>query len=169
MGLVGVAAADHLDPLADVFRRGDLDRQAEAVKQLRTQFALFRIAAADDDEAGRMTHAQPVAFNDVLARSRGIEEQVDEVVFEGHDSARTERRRLREAGFTAVDLIDTSERLGLERVPAIVFSDEAVAPAVYGLFRPVLLLPADYTESLSPEEAEHVLLHELAHLKRGDL
>ena len=34
----------------------------------------------------------------------------DEVVFEGHDSARTERRRLCEAGFTAVDLIDTSER-----------------------------------------------------------
>jgi beta-lactamase regulating signal transducer with metallopeptidase domain len=66
-------------------------------------------------------------------------------------------------------LIATSQRLGLERVPAIVFSEQAVTPAVYGLFRPVLLLPAHYTESLSRHEAEHVLLHEMAHLKRGDL
>jgi hypothetical protein len=32
------------------------------------------------------------------------------VIFEGHDSSRTERRRLRPAGFTEIDLIDTSER-----------------------------------------------------------
>jgi trans-aconitate methyltransferase len=34
----------------------------------------------------------------------------DEVVFEGHDSSRIERARLREAGFTEIDLVDTSER-----------------------------------------------------------
>ncbi|MCP4657751.1 MAG: M56 family metallopeptidase [bacterium] len=66
-------------------------------------------------------------------------------------------------------MVGTARRLRLERLPAIVFSDEAVTPAVYGVFRPVLLLPAHYTDSLSREEAEHVLLHELAHLKRGDL
>jgi hypothetical protein len=66
-------------------------------------------------------------------------------------------------------LVRCSRRLDLDRVPAIVFSKEAVTPAVYGVFRPVLLLPAHYTESLASEEAEHVLLHELAHLKRGDL
>ncbi len=66
-------------------------------------------------------------------------------------------------------LMETSERLGLERVPAVVFSERAVTPAVYGLLRPVLLLPAHSTETLSRGEAEHVLLHEMAHLKRGDL
>jgi beta-lactamase regulating signal transducer with metallopeptidase domain len=66
-------------------------------------------------------------------------------------------------------MVRTARRLGLDRLPAIVFSDEAVTPAVYGVFRPVLLLPANYAETLSPEDAEHVLLHELAHLKRGDL
>jgi hypothetical protein len=66
-------------------------------------------------------------------------------------------------------LIRTSRRLGLDRVPAIVFSQEAVTPAVYGVLRPVLLLPAHYTDALDEDEAEHVLLHELAHLKRGDL
>ena len=34
----------------------------------------------------------------------------DEVIFEGHDSSRTERSRLRQAGFTEIDLVDTSER-----------------------------------------------------------
>ena len=34
----------------------------------------------------------------------------DEVVFEGHDSSRIERDRLRGAGFTAIELVDTSER-----------------------------------------------------------
>ena len=34
----------------------------------------------------------------------------DEVIFEGHDSSRTERRRLLQTGFTEIDLVDTSER-----------------------------------------------------------
>jgi hypothetical protein len=34
----------------------------------------------------------------------------DEVIFEGHDSSRIERGRLRQAGFTEIDLVDTSER-----------------------------------------------------------
>jgi len=66
-------------------------------------------------------------------------------------------------------LVRTAERLKLSRLPAVVFSSEAKAPAVYGVFRPVLLLPAGYLDSLFKEDAEHVLLHELAHLKRGDL
>lgn len=66
-------------------------------------------------------------------------------------------------------LLDTSEKLRLDRVPAIVFSEDVVSPAVYGVFRPVLLLPAHTLDDLDREEAEHILLHELAHLKRGDL
>ncbi len=65
-------------------------------------------------------------------------------------------------------MVATAERLKLSRLPAIVFSDEVSAPAVYGVFSPVLLLPAA-SESLEREDAEHVLMHELAHLKRGDL
>jgi hypothetical protein len=34
----------------------------------------------------------------------------DEVIFEGHDSSRIERSRLRRAGFTEIELVDTSER-----------------------------------------------------------
>lgn len=66
-------------------------------------------------------------------------------------------------------LVQTSRQLNLHRIPSIVFSNEAVTPAVYGVLRPVLLLPAHYAETLANEETEHVLLHELTHLKRGDL
>jgi beta-lactamase regulating signal transducer with metallopeptidase domain/effector-binding domain-containing protein len=66
-------------------------------------------------------------------------------------------------------LIETSRTLHLKRIPAIVFAKDAVTPAVYGMFRPVLLLPHGYLKRLSREQAEHVLLHELCHLKRGDL
>jgi hypothetical protein len=66
-------------------------------------------------------------------------------------------------------LVKASRQLNLGRLPAIVFSREAVTPAVYGIVRPVLLLPERYWTDLTPEEAELVLLHELCHLKRGDL
>ncbi|KAA3608831.1 MAG: hypothetical protein D8M58_19025 [Calditrichaeota bacterium] len=66
-------------------------------------------------------------------------------------------------------LVDTSKRIGLMNLPAIVFSDKAVTPAVYGLLRPVLLLPANYLNSLPKKDVEHILIHELSHLKRGDL
>jgi serine/threonine protein kinase len=44
------------------------------------------------------------------ARFLAFLSRFDEVIFEGHDSSRTERGRLRQAGFTAIDLVDTSER-----------------------------------------------------------
>ncbi len=66
-------------------------------------------------------------------------------------------------------LVKTARRLGTGRLPAIVFSDRLLTPAVCGAVRPVMYLPRDYTEKLTPAEAEHVLLHEMAHLKRGDL
>jgi hypothetical protein len=65
-------------------------------------------------------------------------------------------------------MVATSERLKLGRLPAIVFTNEVSAPAVYGIFNPVLLLP-ERSASLERDEAEHILMHELAHLKRGDL
>lgn len=66
-------------------------------------------------------------------------------------------------------LVKVAKQLSIERLPSIVFSDQAISPAVYGVFRPVFLLPEKYVDTLTKEEAEHVLLHELAHVKRGDL
>ncbi|MGD9161400.1 MAG: M56 family metallopeptidase [Desulfobacteraceae bacterium] len=66
-------------------------------------------------------------------------------------------------------IIKTAARLKLRKAPSILFSEDAKSPAVYGVFKPVLLLPDGYLDKLSREQAEHVLIHELCHLKRGDL
>jgi len=43
------------------------------------------------------------------------------------------------------------------------------APVLYGVRRPVILLPKEWLDSLSPEDLRVVLAHELAHVKRGDV
>ena len=44
-----------------------------------------------------------------------------------------------------------------------------MSPAVCGLFRPVILLPRLLAEQLPPSQLRAVLLHELIHLRRGDV
>jgi bla regulator protein BlaR1 len=41
-------------------------------------------------------------------------------------------------------------------------------PGVVGLFRPILLLPADITQRLRPRELQAILAHELCHVRRRD-
>ena len=48
-------------------------------------------------------------------------------------------------------------------------SDTIPSPAVCGFFRPTVLIPATLVENLSPEGLRATLIHELAHIKRGDL
>lgn len=50
----------------------------------------------------------------------------------------------------------------------VVETDLVEAPALYGLFRPRILLPPGLADSLDRSELRHVLLHELAHRKRRD-
>ncbi|MHC4625111.1 MAG: M56 family metallopeptidase, partial [Planctomycetota bacterium] len=66
-------------------------------------------------------------------------------------------------------LAEAAKKLKLRRRPEVVLSREVVSPAVFGVFRPVLLMPAGEVNRLCRRELEHVLLHELAHIKRGDL
>jgi beta-lactamase regulating signal transducer with metallopeptidase domain len=66
-------------------------------------------------------------------------------------------------------LVGTAQNLKLRKIPAIIFSKSAKSPAVYGIFRPILLLPEGSLNRLTKEQAEHILIHELCHLKRGDL
>ena len=58
--------------------------------------------------------------------------------------------------------------LGVRAVARVVEEGAALAPAVVGIVRPVVLLPARLLSGLSEREVESVLLHELAHLRRRD-
>lgn len=62
-----------------------------------------------------------------------------------------------------------SREVGLRHVPRVWCSTAVTTPAVAGLLRPVLLLPADFERAFSAAEARLILRHELTHLKRHDL
>ncbi len=67
-----------------------------------------------------------------------------------------------------VDMVATlSARIGLRRVPHVHIADQPVMPMVWGLFRPVLLLPVA-AGRWSQNRLEAVILHELAHVRRRD-
>ncbi len=59
--------------------------------------------------------------------------------------------------------------MGVKRKIGLKVSANAASPAVCGLFRPVILVPQNLGPSLGAAHLRTVLLHELAHIKRGDL
>lgn len=59
------------------------------------------------------------------------------------------------------------EHLGLKRNVRLLRSEKVSVPVVWGLLQPVLMLPAG-SVSWTRERLRVVLLHELAHVKRGD-
>lgn len=77
-------------------------------------------------------------------------------------------RRLPRADLAIAEMIaGVCDRLGVRRVPAVHIADSITGPFVFGLLRPVLVLP---TRQLADRaEVEAVALHEIAHLRRGDL
>jgi len=60
-----------------------------------------------------------------------------------------------------------SREIGLRCEPRLVIGPRDAVPMVWGVWRPRLLLPLGF-ESWPEEKLSAVLLHELAHLKRGD-
>lgn len=66
-------------------------------------------------------------------------------------------------------LADCRQRLRVRRAVEAIETDRVQSPALCGWWRPRLLLPVGLTRRLTRDELRHVLLHELAHLKRGDI
>jgi len=66
-------------------------------------------------------------------------------------------------------LASCRRRLGVRRDIALRVSPQAFSPAVCGLFRPTILVPSAVLEKLSVDDLRAVLIHEVAHIKRGDL
>lgn len=67
------------------------------------------------------------------------------------------------------EIREAATTCGLRRVPRVLLSKAVPGPAMTGLFRPLLLLPADFGQAFDREERRLILLHECTHVKRGDL
>ncbi len=60
------------------------------------------------------------------------------------------------------------QRISLHRPVRLVISSRVAEPGVWGIRRPVVLLPESIAETLEREELDAVLLHELVHVERRD-
>jgi beta-lactamase regulating signal transducer with metallopeptidase domain len=84
-------------------------------------------------------------------------------------------RRIRTHGNSDVPtwLQQASERaarhIGIKNAPEILLLPGIGSPGVFGLFQPVIFLPEGQISTMSPGDAENIFLHELAHIRRGDL
>jgi beta-lactamase regulating signal transducer with metallopeptidase domain len=67
---------------------------------------------------------------------------------------------------TRLEVQRAAARIGLRWTPAIRVVDQAHEAAIIGVWRPIMLVPAE--GSLSARRREHVILHECMHLRRHD-
>ena len=66
-------------------------------------------------------------------------------------------------------LDDCCQLMHVRRVPRLQVAPANSGPALIGIWRPKLLLPVCVIENFDCRELRQILLHELAHLKRGDV
>lgn len=66
-------------------------------------------------------------------------------------------------------LEDCRALLHIRRAIPLLTTDKARAPALYGLFRPRILVCESNLEKLGDAEIRHIFLHELSHYKRKDV
>jgi len=64
---------------------------------------------------------------------------------------------------------DTRRRYGIHANVPLLVSREILTPGIAGIFRPRVVLPEGCARELSPAELRCVFLHELTHLRRGDM
>ncbi len=83
-------------------------------------------------------------------------------------------RRLSRCGLappdtTWLERFETLRRqMGVRRPAALWLSSRVDAPLTFGFFKPVVLAPVGFFTGLTPVQAEALLLHELAHIRRYD-
>ena len=69
-----------------------------------------------------------------------------------------------------LDLLeDCKMQMRVRTIVGVIITDRIKSPALFGFIRPRLVLPQGLIETLSLDELYYVFLHELAHLKRGDI
>jgi bla regulator protein blaR1 len=71
-------------------------------------------------------------------------------------------------GWNGKRLESTRALTGAPQVIRIMSSPMLLEPGIFGIFRPVLLLPEGIADRLTPQQLQSILAHELCHVKRRD-
>jgi beta-lactamase regulating signal transducer with metallopeptidase domain len=61
------------------------------------------------------------------------------------------------------------DAMHIRRAPRLMVSPSVQTPALFGIRRPIILIPEGQEDRLSEEELSAILSHELAHIKRNDV
>lgn len=85
----------------------------------------------------------------------------------GAERLRRSGRPLEDARIAQL-LAETQRAIGLARTIRIAVTNTLTSPAVVGVLIPTLILPLSLVTALTHEQLRFVLLHELAHIRRGD-
>ncbi|MGA8593908.1 MAG: M56 and DUF3738 domain-containing protein [Bryobacteraceae bacterium] len=64
--------------------------------------------------------------------------------------------------------VRAGSRLNIDAPVRVLSSPATIEPGIFGIFRPVLLLPEGITEHLARAQFEAILAHELCHVRRRD-
>jgi len=95
--------------------------------------------------------------------------QLIKLAFELYTLNRLAKTGTIQAGYVWTQKIaEFSRLLEIKRAVMLGVSAKVSSPLVIGFFKPLILLPIGLVNDLSVEEVEMILLHELAHVKRGD-
>lgn len=65
-------------------------------------------------------------------------------------------------------VVEACRAVALARKIRVAVTDKLTSPAVVGVIVPTLILPLSLFSTLTPEQIRFILLHELAHIRRGD-
>jgi beta-lactamase regulating signal transducer with metallopeptidase domain len=65
-------------------------------------------------------------------------------------------------------VVEACRAINLARKIRVAVTDQLTSPAVVGILVPTLILPLSLFTTLTPEQIRFILLHELAHIRRGD-
>jgi len=90
------------------------------------------------------------------------------LVLAGMHTVALRRQCALEQGPIAAVVSKLAARMGVRRSVSIRVASTTMAPATFGLFRPVILVSSATVLGIAPQQLEAVLAHELAHIRRHD-
>lgn len=61
------------------------------------------------------------------------------------------------------------KRLSIKRKVTVIITNKVNTPSLCGIVKPIILIPENLISEVKDEELKYILMHELCHLKRGDI